>query len=75
MRIAQFQFKCRRCGEIDSSLETGEAMAKQRLIECLINGKSCHNDIPLMMKSVHTCKDGSCGVTDLIGYEIIKEDT
>ena len=72
MKEAQFQYKCRMCGEIDDSLCCGSKLAFHRLIDCTINGRSCENDIPLTMVGTHTCKDGSQGVTDLIGYKIVE---
>ena len=72
MKEARFHYKCRMCGEIDDSLCCGEQHALHRLIDCTISGRSCERDIPVTMISTHTCKDGSQGVTDLIGYKIIE---
>ena len=71
MKEAQFQYKCRMCGEIDNSLCCGEDYAQQRFIEAILTGKSMHNDHSVNMIWTHTCKDGSTGVTDLIGYKVI----
>ena len=71
MKEAQFQYKCRMCGKIDTSLCCGIDYAQHRLIECLIRGRSCHKDIPVTMINSHICADGSFGVTDLIGYKIV----
>ena len=69
----QFEYKCRRCGEIDRSLETSRIHGKFRFHQCVINGKSLKNDFGVHMVSAHTCKDGGEGVTDLIGYKILEE--
>jgi transcription elongation factor Elf1 len=69
----RFQYKCRRCGKIDSSLCTGnEEIANACLLRvvCGIDYPILPNNIGMNpeMLSTHLCKDGGTGITDLIGY-------
>lgn len=70
---AKFEFRCRRCGEVFSDIETSENMASQHLINAML-GVLVGNGIRLEMLSNHfdCIKKGEMGVGDLIGYRIIE---
>lgn len=73
MKETVLQYKCRKCGNIDESLCGGEHIIRQRYTEAIINGKSYSgNDFTVSMTDRHICKDGSDGVTDLIGYRVVE---
>lgn len=65
---ATFWYKCRLCGGEGHGPATGEKYALMHLIRA-INGDP-GNGIPLTLLSIHTCPDGSNGVSDLIGYRL-----
>ena len=68
MKDAVFQSKCRRCGMI---VDEGFTNAKNMpcfLIDVILG--VAVSGIPQTMISMHTCNDGSYGVTDLIGVDI-----
>lgn len=75
MKIAIFQYRCRRCGRIFDGAEISEAHARGRLVEAILNIKIDHKDIPLGLMDTHICNfkphdDGGMGVGELIGYKI-----
>lgn len=73
MKEARFQYKCRRCGEIDASLCTAEKNAMPILINTVVGTKSNYNKgIPVNLLNTHICKDNGMGVCDLIGYEVVE---
>ena len=67
---AKFEFRCRRCGEVFSDMETS-GNASQHLIGAML-GFPVGNGIQLKMLSNHfdCIKTGEMGVGDLIGYRI-----
>lgn len=75
MKEAKFKYKCRRCGEIDSSLCTGEGNAERVLIYTVlgIEGSSTEGH-HVKLIDTHRCKDGGRGVTDLIGFAVKEEE-
>ena len=60
-----FEYKCRRCGEIDDSCGTRskDNFTPQMALLDAIQGSADQ----LHMTTVHLCKDGGMGITDLIG--------
>lgn len=75
MKTAHFEYKCRRCGVIEENphcgLPAGTARATILLLDAMM-GKAGEPQAPTML-SLHTCEDGHCGVSDLIGYNITEE--
>lgn len=60
-------YKCRRCGELNKSMHSPEV---DTTVIAALAGISCPpNSFVIEPTSTHTCKDGSIGVTDLIGGE------
>ena len=61
----RFEHKCRRCGEIDDSCGTRskDNFTPQMALLDAIQGSADQ----LHMTTVHLCKDGGMGITDLIG--------
>ena len=69
----KFIYKCRRCGQFDDSLVTGGGIS--RPIQLLVNatlGVSSEAMAPNIL-SVHACKDGGIGVSDLQGASPVVE--
>lgn len=66
MKQAKFQYKCRLCNKIEGNLCIDEKYASINLIEAVISGRDKTGG--LMLISIHNCKDGNKGVSDLIGY-------
>lgn len=61
----RFEHKCRRCGEIDDSrvmLSEDNFVPQMALLDA-IQGRADQ----LYMNTIHLCKDGGMGITDLIG--------
>ena len=73
METAKFQYRCRLCGEIEENPCTGKKNALPCLLDA-IDGTDIYKMIGLKPKliSLHSCKDGNCGVADLIGYKIYR---
>lgn len=74
MKVAHFEYKCRRCGEIDRSSCCGEALARSCIVAMVIDEKV---DLKIGMQpqllSIHYCKDEGEGISDCIGYELKDE--
>jgi len=75
IEIWRFQYKCRRCGQIERMVcVQSEYIARQTML-AIVN-----NDDPLIrggtrlvdLYSVHLCDDGSMGLSDLIG--VVRDD-
>jgi hypothetical protein len=70
----RFIYKCRRCGQFDDSLATSGEIG--RPIQLLVNavlGISSETMAPQLL-SVHTCKDGGVGVSDLQGASPVADE-
>jgi hypothetical protein len=65
--VATFEFKCRRCGEIELNPHCGDRFALGHLINAVHGFKKEHAQAPDMV-GIHNCKNGGTGVCDLIGY-------
>lgn len=72
MLEAQFEYKCRRCGEIHRNPCCGVEMARQLLIEISIaeSGIRAPRGGSVHMYDVHRCDDDGEGLADLQGYRI-----
>jgi len=75
MKTAKFQYKCRLCGKIEENPCTSEELAHLALISIVLKKEFLIpkvGTIPHIIE-IHVCDDGSCGVSDLIGYKIYDE--
>ena len=68
MKEANFQYKCRRCSNIYSDTSTAENTAFKTLINSV--SETYGEPTTIDFFSVHCCKDGGKGVSDLIGYSV-----
>lgn len=67
MTEARFEYKCRRCHEVFTTLQC-EYEEAEKILFTSVNpgigeGKTAFNLI-----SMHTCNDGGGGVMDLVGF-------
>lgn len=67
---AHFQYRCRRCGEIEENPHTAESNGQNCLMEALYGFPSGLRGMPLQLLGIHCCKDGGMGVSDLIGFSV-----
>lgn len=63
-----FQYKCRRCGEIDNGPTITFTNTALVLHEVITEGES--KRLGLRMNRIHGCPNGGQGISDLIGVEI-----
>jgi len=68
MYTARFQYRCRRCGEIEDGTFTRWKRALCVLVNSVTETKTDF-DSSVDLINIHNCKDGSLGVSDLIGAE------
>lgn len=69
MKTASFQYKCRQCGEIESNPQCGEEFALEFLVAAIDDSRSEQVHGP-RLHSIHYCREGNTGVSDLIGYKV-----
>lgn len=67
-------FKCRLCGETFVAKEAGGRQTALRTAIFASMGKMPEPNAPTM-NDIHTCEDGSIGISDFIGYKEKGEDT
>lgn len=72
--MAAFEYKCRRCGKIESKQNCNDACAFKYLLAVLYNITVTNPEIPLAT-SFHNCEDGNVGISDLIGYHLDSQGT
>lgn len=74
MKEAQFEYKCRRCGEIYYNPCCDPDDAEIYLIDLSIFGKAGDSERggTFRKSTTHQCKDGGRGFCDLIGYKIVE---
>jgi hypothetical protein len=72
--MVKFEYKCRRCMNIDNNTEGAEKNAHSYLLEAIYNMSIVSKESPMSLLGTHICSDGGMGITDLIGYETIKEE-
>lgn len=70
--IACFEYKCRRCSNINRSTEASEKNAHSYLLEAIFNMRLISDNGHLRLLETHICPDGGMGITDLIGYELLR---
>ena len=72
MKTGKFEYRCKRCGNIEVNPCTSEDNAKILLL-CILYKlpKPVHfiSDVP-KEQSVHVCEDGGVGISELIGYRV-----
>jgi hypothetical protein len=65
-----FVYKCRKCGALSDGAVTGnESVATNTLIELITTGRSRTIGASVNLASIHSCKDGGFGISDLQGFE------
>jgi hypothetical protein len=69
---AQFEYKCRRCGDFNYNPCCAADMATPMLICTALDPRDKSLNV-VGMHGVHQCIDGGMGLTDLVGYRL--EDT
>lgn len=65
--LAQFEYKCRRCGQVTDGSATAKKNGSTFLVNIVMDIKP---EPMLSMVGVHSCDSGGEGVTDLIGYRL-----
>lgn len=63
-------YKCRLCGEeFESAVTTRENIAMKHMVIVTTGYKSTENiGTPVTETSMHSCKDGSMGLADFLGF-------
>ena len=70
----EYVAKCRFCGATVVECESGlELSSYGEVLTNAIHELWVGNQPPVRMISVHTCKDGQLGITDLIGQRRVKD--
>lgn len=69
--MASFEYKCRRCGEIDLNPHCGEELANRELINVCFGFDSDQPQAPTLY-GIHLCSDGGRGVSDIQGFRLDK---
>jgi hypothetical protein len=72
-KIAMFEFKCRRCGAVESRGVTSEQNGLPLLSGLITGDDSFAKKMfgpALMEKDLHNCKDGGMGISDLLGFRV-----
>lgn len=72
MKVAIFEYHCRRCIATFGSTQTAEQNGHQSLLAEILNLPS--KQAQLGMLSTHCCDDGGQGVGDLAGYRVEGEE-
>lgn len=68
MTTYSYEYKCRRCGELDYNPHTGnEQVAFRGLMEAILD-TDYNEGMRVHLFGTHLCKDGGKGITDLQGY-------
>lgn len=71
MKEATFEYKCRKCSQIDRNPNTSESNALQILVAATMNVPLANSgSLQPKILSVHACGDGGHGISDLIGYSV-----
>lgn len=73
--IMTFEFKCRRCGEVHTGATGNKSIVFANLVSLSTNTLLPKLDIgvPEVLLSIHNCKDGGYGISDLIGAKMESE--
>jgi len=75
MKIAVYEYKCRRCGGIQDNTETAADDDRHWLIlqNTMLDVPVSIND-KLSETTLHRCEDGGMGVADLQGFRIEEQE-
>ncbi len=74
MKIAQFQYRCRLCGEEIGGISGDPRILKNTVYNLIFEHfDAIREDYACGLTDTHECADGSLGVTDLIGYKVREE--
>lgn len=75
MDESRFEYKCRRCGETESSTCGGVSLVYNHMMSIVFNLPIEKNmGISPNMLDTHACKDGGLGVSDFIGITKWRDD-
>jgi DNA-directed RNA polymerase subunit RPC12/RpoP len=66
---ASFEYKCRRCGKINLNPHCNKDLALTESIKVINGIQSELPQAPTLM-SLHLCKDGGTGISDLQGFRV-----
>lgn len=72
-KIAKFEYKCRRCGQIDMSGSTAKENGLPVLSEIVAGTNDFRKKLmgpPIRETVLHNCTDGGMGIADLTGYSV-----
>lgn len=71
------KYVCRLCGGVDCSIGTSNKNLAQRVtILVASTGVDAEDGIPITLHNVHSCPDGSFGISDFQGFvAIAQKDT
>ena len=69
MSESRFEYKCRRCGEIEASTCGGTKLVYNTMMSMVIGlpMPDTSGGITPEMLDTHACKDGGMGISDFIG--------
>lgn len=65
--MASFEYKCRRCGQVELNPHCSDNKATHELINVVVGLASREPQSPQLL-DIHSCKDGGQGVKDLQGF-------
>jgi len=70
---AQFEYRCRRCGEVYHNPCCSPDLAQWILVEIGMHGSGgdAKKGGRVYIHTTHGCKDGGAGVADLLGYRVV----
>lgn len=73
-KVAEFEYKCRRCGGIYRNPSCSYLMGERILIEISVLGGRTdpENGGQVGKLSTHRCGDGGQGLADLIGFRMVE---
>jgi len=69
MRNATYEYKCRRCGNIDRGTQGMPDKALEIVMEVSLGRAVCKYGIPVSPTTIHHCVDGY-GIADFIGARL-----
>ena len=76
-KTASFHYRCERCGGEEFNPHTSERNAFYSLMEIVNGGNTFRNSLMgnamVTERSLHSCKDGGQGISNLVGYKVIQE--
>lgn len=67
-KIYKAFFKCRLCGEIFSTVTTGNRIMATKIVNCVCTNTDSDIALAPDSKEAHMCKDGGIGMADFLGF-------